>query len=68
MYITHPSKEEVEKTMVNIARVLGLKKTLETIEKVDGKEEAEKYLKEIRETDKELYDEYILLEEINNQE
>lgn len=54
--------------MVNIARVLGLKKTLETVEKVKGKEVAEKYLKEIRETDKELYDEYILLEEINNQE
>ena len=53
--------------MVNIARVLGLKKTLETIEEVNGKEEAEEYLKEIRETDKELYDEYILLEETNNQ-
>ena len=54
--------------MVNIARVLGLKKTLETVEEVKGKEEAEQYLKEIRETDKALYDEYILLEEINNQE
>ena len=54
--------------MVIIARVLGLKKTLETVEEVKGKEVAEEYLKEIRETDKELYDEYMLLEEINNQE
>lgn len=53
--------------MVNIARVLGLKKTLETAEKVKGKKVAEEYLKKIRETDKELYDEYILLEETNNQ-
>ena len=45
-----------------------LKKTLETIEEVKGKKVAEDYLKEIRETDKELYDEYMLLEEINNQE
>ncbi len=63
----HLSREEVEKTMVNIARVLGLKKTLETAEKVKGKKVAEEYLKKIRETDKELYDEYILLEETNNQ-
>ncbi len=67
MYIMHLSREEVEKTMVNIARVLGLKKTLETAEKVKGKKVAEEYLKKIRETDKELYDEYILLEETNNQ-
>lgn len=52
--------------MVNIARVLGLKKTLETIEKVDGKEEAEEYLKEVRKTDKAVYDEYMLLEGLSN--
>ncbi len=45
--------------MVSIARVLGLELTLETIEEVNGKEEAEKYLEEIRENDKELYDEYM---------
>ena len=54
--------------MVNIARVLGLKLTLEIAEEVKGKEVAEEYLKEIRETDKELYDEYMLLEGLNNQE
>ena len=34
----------------------------ETIEKVDGKEKAVEYLKEIRETDKGLYDEYMICE------
>ena len=48
--------------MTSIARVLALGMTLETIEKVDGKEKAEEYLKEIRETDKGLYDEYMICE------
>lgn len=48
--------------MTSIARVLALGMTLETIEKVDGKEKAVEYLKEIRETDKVLYDEYMICE------
>lgn len=54
--------------MVDMAKVLGLKKTLETAEEVKGKEVAEEYLKKIRKTDKALYDEYMLLEKLNNQE
>ena len=54
--------------MVNIARVLGLKRTLETAEKVKCEKVAEAYLKEIRETDKELYDAYMEMKEFENEE